>query len=349
MRLFRTFISALCLLPLLVAAAPHGAAGADQQKVTNRPAQQLNLTLDQLQVEFWPDFDEPNVLILVTGDFPAGTNFPVTFTWPLPLDARVHVAARIDSSGQMIDDIAYQLLAGGVQITAPETRFRLEYYVPYEETDAGRSYTYGLPAGLTINSFDVAVQQPAAAPSITISPAPEMTQDRGDSLNYMLLPTQAVSPQDTVTITFSYPVGSGMLTTEVFSAPVLPTQVPQASSGISGSNGFDNLNWPLLIAGVAGLLVSFYFIGSGLREWRAQGAARTRRAQRSRPAPSRPRPQRQQQPAPRRERKPAPPARSAPPSEPAAAGAASFCHNCGAPIDGNDRFCRQCGTAIRGR
>ena len=106
---------------------------------------------------------------------------------------------------------------------------------------------------------------------------------------------------------------------------------------------------PLLIAGVAGLLVSFYFIGSGLREWRAQGTARTRRAQRSRPAPSRPRPQRQQQPAPRRERKPAPPARSAPPSEPAAAGAASFCHNCGAPIDGNDRFCRQCGTAIRGR
>ena len=33
------------------------------------------------------------------------------------------MAARIDSSGQMIDDIAYDVLAGGVQITAPEARF----------------------------------------------------------------------------------------------------------------------------------------------------------------------------------------------------------------------------------
>ena len=59
--------------------------------------------------------------------------------------------------------------------------------MPYEATDSERRYTYELPAGLSINSFEVTVQQPAAAPDITISPEPEMTQDRNDTLNYLLL------------------------------------------------------------------------------------------------------------------------------------------------------------------
>ena len=53
-------------------------------------AQDTVTTLDQLTADIWPDYDQPSVLVLLTGTLPDDVAYPATITVPIPDDATVN-------------------------------------------------------------------------------------------------------------------------------------------------------------------------------------------------------------------------------------------------------------------
>lgn len=278
--------------------------------------------LTSLAVELWPDYDRPAVLVLLTGELPAGTALPATVTIPLPAGADVNAVARFDDADTLLSDVEYTTTDGQLALTTPADRFRVEYYAPYEVAEDEYAFTFDWTAGLDIEQMTVVVQQPVAASDITITPTPSGTADRGDGLIYHTLAARPVSAGEPVTVHVAYTVAAPLLSAPSQSLPSA-TAAATAAGGTTAaatSGGFNPL-WLLAIAGALGLIALAWYVGQH------QGrASRARKPQPARPAKSKP----------------------AMPKPAGDKAAARYCHQCGQPALPEDVFCRNCGTRLKG-
>jgi hypothetical protein len=307
------------------------------------PAEAQAVTLEELTVEFWPDYDDPSVLVLLTGRLPANTTLPATVTVALPAEARLNAVARVTADGAMMADIAYeqQPTSDSLELTTPDPVFRVEYYAPYEATGLERDFTWTWDSPVAISSLLVSVQQPAAATSITVMPAPISVAPGNNGLQYHNLPAQALAVGERFRIDIAYAVQSTILTVET-----QPTQVDLAPLPASDGSGAGGLNW-WLIGGAVGLLMGmllgawFFLVRPGTRRSTAPVAtARPRKQAPARPADISAKAGR------------APASRGsvavgASEETPVGDARARFCHQCGETISAGDRFCRYCGTKLR--
>lgn len=293
-------------------------------------------TITNLQVEIWPDYDQPSALVLMTGFLDTA---PATVTMPLPGDATLNVVARVTADNSMIDDITVdQSVPGQITFTTPDPTFRVEYYMPYEVTDGERTMSFTWQANLTVDLLEVAVQQPTGASLMQTDPAAaSVGSSTTDGFTYHVLGGTAVPAGETYSISVSYsnpgnilsvnappPASSGATTGTV------DTVVPSATD-----SGFD---WTLvgwIVGGIGAILVVAavtWQIAS-----RQGGGSRSSRQRK-------PRPQSRSAKEPRR---PAKAKQARPKSD--AASQTRFCTNCGNELTGKDKFCRECGTPVKSR
>jgi hypothetical protein len=266
-------------------------------------------TLPELLVELWPDYDEPSVLVLLTGALPADAALPATLTLPLPEDAALNAVASIDATGAMLNT-DYTAASGFVTLTTPDPRFRVEYYVPYRVTGAERAYTFRWEAGLDVAQLILRVQEPAAAANLTITPAAERSvSDRGDGLAYHLLAPQFVPAGQAFTASLSYTLAGDVLT-------AAPAGTAPASAVPAAAPAFD---WTLVLALAGGVLLGGAITWLAWTQLGGKGRGRSR--------VHKPRPQRS--------------------NRASAVAGTKFCHNCGQPTQPGDGFCRSCGTPLK--
>ena len=289
-------------------------------------AQESSPDLATLAVELWPDYDRPTVLVLITGSLAPTVALPATVTIPLPANADVHAVARISTTNTLVDDIVFEESDGAVTLTTPDSRFRVEYYLPYEQSGEDRSFAADWVFPFAVASVTVNVQEPAAATNFAISPAPQSVTTGQDGLTYHLLAPQTLAAGQPLEFDLTYTLADNVLTvetaTEGDTASAPPASEPEQTTAASG-----NGNLPLILAGVGGLIISATLIWQGLRERSAQ---KSRPVVRRRPTPARPGPAHKQTPE-------------------TPTGEARFCHQCGREASSDDRFCRQCGTLLKGR
>ncbi len=283
--------------------------------------------LTSLAVELWPDYDRPAVLVLLTGELPAATALPATVTIPLPGEADVNAVARFDDTGTLLSDVDYTTSAGQLTLTTPATRFRIEYYAPYEVAEDAYSFTFDWTADLDIEQMTVVVQQPLAATDITITPAPAGTADRGDGLTYHTLAARPVGAGEPVTVRVAYAVEAPVLSAPSQALPVATDAGITAPETTASTGGGFNPLWLLAIAGGLGLLAVAWYLGQ-----RQGRASRARKPQPTRPAKT----------------------KTAAPTPPATKPTAGprpgtrYCHQCGQPAQPEDVYCRNCGTQLKG-
>lgn len=275
--------------------------------------------LERLTIDFWPDYDAPNVLILLTGTLPADTPLPAELLLPKPANGTVHVVARITPDGTMIDDIAYTDEGNALRLTLPEHRFRVEYYAPYTVVGNERSFAYSWLSSLAVGEALAAVQQPVGATNLVTQPtAVSAMLSNSDGFIYHALPAQAIPAGQPYNMRFGYTALTPQLSVE--NLPLV--QGGDGETAVVAPPSTNETNWLLIVSGIAVLLSAI-----GLT-W----AVATQRAQS------------------KKGRKPQP--RRAAPKKKATAKTAAprparFCHECGVPLKPEDRFCRECGTAVR--
>jgi hypothetical protein len=180
--------------------------------------------LELLQIEFWPDFDQPAVLVLLTGSLPPGRPLPAELIIPVPPDAQINAVAQIDEDGMAAID--YQPLEDAVLFQSDTAAFRVEYYVPYQQEENRRAYDFQWLAPFTVDELAVQLQRPANAIDLAAQPEPSaVSTDPDDSLDYYLFDPLSVPRGVPYRLAFNYTMISDTLTIEEL-YPTPPAQPP---------------------------------------------------------------------------------------------------------------------------
>lgn len=283
------------------------------QKAYGRPlaAQQQASSLEWLTVDLWPDYDRSQVLVLLTGGLSEDTSLPASVTLPLPQQADLNAVARISDENQMIDDIDFERGDDTVTLTTPDRRFRVEYYVPYDSQGLQRDFTFNWPGGPAVSQFEVSVQQPSAATSISVEPTADSVVSGNDGLQYHNLPVRQLGANEGFQASVSYTMSADQLTSAVQTADSTGASAP---AGTASGDFLSGVNWPPVLAGLG---VALLLLAIGWQVFAARIATRQK--------PRKPRPLRAMR-----------------------QGDVKYCHQCGARAQANDRFCRECGTELKG-
>ncbi|MBE2225545.1 MAG: zinc ribbon domain-containing protein [Anaerolineae bacterium] len=294
---------------------------------TSAQAQLPTDSIETLILDLWPDYDEPSVLVLLTGTLAPDTPLPATISIPLHAEADVNAVARITAENQMIDDIQYTIENDTLTMTTPDLRFRVEYYAPYQRIGNKHAFTFDWLADISVASILAAVQQPLGATNMNVTPTTAtVVADTSDGFTYYTFPPEAIPAGEQYNIAFDYDMVTQQLSIENLpsnpSAAVNAANEPGVSTSASSASpslSLDNINLAYVVGLIGIVLVAVVVT------WQVA----TRKTQ----------------PTTRKNRK-TQPKRTAAAAKPT--GKVQFCHQCGNKLTGNDKFCRECGTAVKG-
>jgi hypothetical protein len=283
-------------------------------------------TLSSLEINLWPEFDRPEVLVIYRGLLTADATLPALIEIYLP--ARVgqpSAVAYVGEDGQRFNQehttrVEGESLVVSFELSTPG--FQIEYYDPLPVDSAGqRTYDYVYVAEYPVADLNLEFQVPPMADGFVLEPAADLVTQKSDGLTYHLAQVGPVEQGETKSWAFVYQKADSDLTVSGFAQPETSPTAPPPSAADSGNSTI----WIFLVAFVAliGVGAAAFWLG--------------RRAQ---PPPP---------PAPRHKRRGSgrgeqsqTQLRPLPDSQ-----EAFFCHQCGAELRFDSEFCHRCGTPVR--
>lgn len=276
-----------------------------------------------IEVNIWPEFDRPTVLVIYRITLAPTTQLPAEIRLRIPETAGIpHAVASKQPDGGLINLPYTQEPAGTwstlvFRATTPE--LQVEYYDPGLEKDgAERNYKYTWPGDYAVQAFKVEVQQPTGASDMRIKPGMFTPQAGQDGLVYHTLDVGPLEAGQLFEITIHYQKQTDSLSSA--SVPVEPSGPIEDAS--SASNG---LTVPVVLAilGLGVLLIAgggLWYWQSGKQEAKPKKTSRARRKSRRGIEAE---------------------------SGSNINGEAVYCHQCGKRAAAGDLFCRACGSALR--
>jgi len=282
---------------------------------------QGEVKLSSLQVDLWPEYDKPTVLVIYHITLPASISLPVDLSLRIPAAAGEPSAVavrQLTAEGQpSLFTISYKRQVDGdwgvISLKATMPEVQLEYYDPgLVKQGEARQFEYRWPGDYAVDSLDVQVQQPVGASEMSISPASGAATTGNDGLMYYKKDVGALQAGQTFSLMVNYKKSGDEL-----SAASLQVQPSAPVTSITpGQNALMTiLPWALGAFGlvlIAGGGAWYYFSG---RKKKEDGRHPHRR-------------------------------RSAAQAETEEEGFI-YCHQCGKRASPGDRFCRTCGTKLR--
>lgn len=281
------------------------------------------LTLSSIQVQIWPEYDKPGVLVIYHLTLSGITTFPAAVSLRIPVAAGEPNAVADRQADGKLYELNYTRQEAGewatINITATVPEIQLEYYDPglVKEGNA-RHFQYVWPGDYAVTQFTIQVQQPAGATDMLISPSLGAGITGGDNFTYYSQDIGAISAGQNIRITVDYQKSTDALSAEnLLVQPSAP--IPQSTA--PDLNVSTWLPWILGILG-AGLIIGgiVWFWQSG----RQRPVSQTRR---------------------RRSRAGA----YEPEVDATSAEVGVYCSQCGKRALPGDLFCRSCGTQIRSK
>ena len=268
--------------------------------------------LSSLDVQLWPEYDQPSMLVIYNFRVAESASLPANISFHIPADARINAVATM-KNGQLVNSDYEAPVAQGewqllkVIVDTP-TAYSIEYYQPLSVAGTSRRFSFLWFGDYAVDSFSVSVQQPVDATGMTVDPAFESKQET-DGLTYFNSPVIALEPQEQYSLNLQYEKSTDRLT--------VPSSVvqPSAPLGENTSGHISLNNYVPYLLGTLGVILIVGGLGYHFL-WRRPRAAPTRR---------------------RRTRA----------SVPLEAESDVYCPQCGQRARVGDRFCRVCGTRLR--
>lgn len=292
-----------------------------------QPARGQEITFASVEVDIWPEYDQPSALVIYRIALPPEVALPVEVALRIPAAAgEPHAVAARQVDG--LNNIPYERQVSGAWATLTfsvpqlQTQYlQIEYYDPALVTDgAHRTFTYQWPGDYAVGSMMIQVQQPLNATDMRIAPNLGSGALGQDGLTYYLAEIGSVRSGQTVQITLGYENSSDTLSIDGLQVrPSAP--IPESSLDGAGLTNF--LPWVLV-------LVALAVIGGGVWWYLRSSQQHSTKKQPPRPADD------------DASAGGIPPAVAAP-----AAPETIYCHQCGVRAQPGDVFCRSCGVRLR--
>jgi hypothetical protein len=309
----RTILSIGCILLLVAAWLGHETPGSTYAQEGPR--------LASLEIDIWPEFDRPAVLVILHAQIAEDVTLPASVSLRIPSSSGGPAALAYATSedGQLLN-LPYERTdaqADFITLTfsPPERFFQVEFYDPLRTDNAGKNYSYVWPGDLAVDQVSVEVQQPAGATELSVQPELGAAVVRPDGLSYREAGLGASNVGDTLTIDVRYQKTDPRTSTEILG---LVTPAPPSAAGGTGAEG-GVPRWLLLLPLLAALAIGASFVVF----WRRRGSLPSASARGVTRAGR------------RRER-----------ATGQRENAAGFCTRCGNRLRSGDRFCPECGTVV---
>ncbi|MBK8619371.1 MAG: zinc ribbon domain-containing protein [Anaerolineales bacterium] len=275
---------------------------------------QADVTLSNVSVQLWPEYDQPSMLVIVDFQVAADTVLPVDLVFRLPQDANLIAVASYTADGSLMNAVFDGPVAAGdgqsFTVTAAEnTVYRFEYYQPLTFNGEQRLFSYLWDGDYTVNEFSIRVLEPVDITSLsTIPELSSISQENG--LKYFDGENVKLASGEQFTLNLEYKKTSNTLIAS--SQGVQPVAPVDAST--TGRVSLNNY-LPYVIGGLGVIMIVgglVYYWQSGKRN----GGKKSRRRQSAN-------------------------------TEQEEAQSDVYCAQCGTRAHGGDRFCRTCGSRIR--
>ena len=307
-------------IPLLLLIPWHTAAAQDL------------VTIKSLEVDLWPEYDRPEMLVIYRIELSPEVSLPADISIQIPAAAGEPNAVAVrDPNGSLLNAPYEREIRGEwavINLTASMPGIQIEYYDPQLSIDGSeRNYEYTWTGDYPTESLFVQFQQPFDANQVVSIPAAASTSQGSDGLTYHTIDLGSQLVGSTSSVRITYLKDTGALSVERFDV--------QPSAPISESTSgrvtiMDVLPWSLGVLGILLLVGGVWWYWQTGRE-----KPKTRQSYRRQPSRGR-RPARQGQPMPKAGQR-----------SPGTADDGLHCHKCGKRAETRDRFCRSCGTKLR--
>lgn len=274
---------------------------------------QGSLGFSSVTVDLWPEFDQPNVLVIYHYNLPADVSLPVKLQLLVPISANINAVAVSDTNGALVT-ASYDKTSTGdwsaLSLEANSRSIQVEYYDNYQLQGDQRTYTFTWPGNYPVDNFTVSFQQPVDATGLKLTPDLSAGTIGADGLVYYTGNAGALPVNQTYSLKFEYTKTSTRLSGQNVqpSAPL--------DSNVQGRVSF-SAYLPWILGGLGGLL-ALGGIVAGVIYWRNEQKQNRRPSRRRRPSASEP-----------------------------VAGGDVYCNQCGKRAQPGDVFCRSCGTRLR--
>jgi hypothetical protein len=281
------------------------------------------ITLSALEVDLWPEYDRPSVLVIYRITLSSSVSLPVDLSLRIPaVSGDPHAVAVRQLDGGLFS-VAYDRQIAGdwaeISFTATMPEVQIEYYDPrLTMQEATRQFEFTWPGDYAVDAMTIQIQQPLGASDLRTSPGLGSGIAGQDGLVYYNSQVGAMPVNQTFNITVNYNKSGSGLSAE--SLVVQPSAPVEGNSTDWRGQLMSFLPWGLAVLGIV------LIVGGGLWYWQSG------KRQEERPQPRRR----------RRGSADAPEVRAAP-----SAGSEVYCHQCGKRAGPGDRFCRACGTKLR--
>lgn len=273
-----------------------------------------------VEVDIWPEFDSPDVLVIYRIALSADTSLPADVSIRIPISAGMPNAVAARQPDGSLGNLVYEQEPDGewslLSFTTTSAEIQVEYYDPNLEINGkSRHFEYEWSGFQAADTLFVQVQKPIGVTEMQISPTLGDGVQGNDGLIYYTANVGSLDIGQTFTISLDY-----IKETEGLSITALGLQSsqPLVSTMTTEFTTQDILPWALGILGVGllvGGLVWFFMSGRHVNESKTQRGSR--RSQKPRPVES------------------------------TDESGFIYCHQCGKRAQKSDRFCRACGTALR--
>jgi hypothetical protein len=285
--------------------------------------QSEDTVFESINVDIWPEYDRPSVLIIYHARLSAQVSLPATIIFRIPAASGKPFAVAWKSEDNALYDLNYNSKPAGewteIQFSTPAPDIQIEYYDPgLKKTGIRREFTYRWPGNHTVQNLSLQIQQPINATNMKFVPGTGSGRTGNTGLVYYSLLVGQVSSGTTFNLALSYDKADDTLTNSQQFQTAQPNQ--PLDGGVSGRVALDQfLPWSV---GGLGLML----IAAGLLWYWKTGRISNNRSALKHARHS-------------RSEKRAPNAESN--------NEVTFCHQCGKKAAPGDVFCRACGTRLR--
>ena len=270
------------------------------------------IKLATLQVQLWPEYDQPSMLVIYDFKLPDGIKLPVNVSIGLPKDANLVAVASVTTDGRLINtdyvgptvDADRQIVT--IQIQAKLT-YHLEYYEPISKSGGRRDFTYLWAGDYPVDDLTVSVRVPVDTNNIITNPIMKSTQN-ADGVDFLIKDFGPWGAGQQFMLQVNYTKTTDNLTV---SQPSLQPSQPV------GSNTPGRLVLANYLPYVFGGLGLALILGGVVFFWQSSRGGKSRRHKRGQ-------------------------SREGNEKE-----SGVYCSQCGARARVGDHFCRVCGTKLR--
>jgi hypothetical protein len=295
------------------------AAVLGQAWIVPAAGQEPDKTVQEATLQLWPEYDDPGLLVIYSGDFTGTVTFPQEIAVPLPANARGIQATSKEADGRLTNE-QWQIVNGKLVYTLPGPGFHIEYYLDRPPSGDQREFGYTFESPYATGSLDIRVQQPARATDFSLTPPADSSLVGDDGLTYSSLRKTSLQQGDKLDLKVRYKkTDQGLTSAPIAAAQTAPTPEFGTTQEAAPSASYNSwLPWVLIGVGLVALAAAAIY-------WFLRG--------RSLPTPT-------------AAARGARPAKAGSPTDISPAGAtdAAFCTQCGRQFRPDDRFCANCGA-----